>query len=304
MAATLLLAMVIIVSTTNDTDNWYDAERGRTIPVRFFIPEADSAKPYPTVLLSHGLGGSRDGFGYLGNDWAKHGYLVVVMQHPGSDSTLRTERRNGETILQAMTRAVNAQEAQHRADDVRFVLDELERRQKSDKKLAGKIDINRIGIGGHSFGSQTAFAAVGRLPYRADPRIKAAIVMSPSPPQKIDPIFVHKNIKTPILHLTGTNDKSPIQKDFKPEDRRIPFDSITGTDQYLVIFKNGNHLLFSGHPRMFGLTAMEKKCQPIIAEITRHFLDAYLKDNIEAKTWLRKNGLPEIMHNIGHVEIK
>jgi hypothetical protein len=49
---------------------------------------------------------------------------------------------------------------------------------------------------------------------------------------------------------------------------------------------------------------MEKKCQPIIAEITRYFLDAYLKDSAEAKTWLRSAGLAELMHGVGNVEIK
>ena len=37
------------------------------------------------VLFSHGLGGSREGSAYLGEHWAARGYVVVLLQHPGSD---------------------------------------------------------------------------------------------------------------------------------------------------------------------------------------------------------------------------
>lgn len=60
-----------------------DAKRARTIPLRVYLPE--SRKPAPVILFSHGLGGSRDNNPYLGNHWAKRGYAVVFVQHPGSD---------------------------------------------------------------------------------------------------------------------------------------------------------------------------------------------------------------------------
>ena len=42
----------------------------------------------PVVLFSHGLGGSREGYGYLGSYWAAHGYVAVHLQHIGSDETM------------------------------------------------------------------------------------------------------------------------------------------------------------------------------------------------------------------------
>lgn len=290
-------------------EDWFDSARDRTVPVRIFLPERNKGEIFPVVLLSHGLGGSREGFGYLGDSWSKSGYIVVVMQHSGSDSAVWFERNRGETPIQAAARAITPQNAHDRYDDVRFVLDELQHRHQCNnedekEKLAGHIDLERIGIAGHSFGSFTVFATIGRAPFSPEPRIKAAIAMSPNTPRGLNPKFAHRNIKIPILHLTGTQDTSPIDKTFQPNERRIPFDSIQNTEEYLVIWNDANHMVFSGHPRPLGITATEKTLQPHIAEITLHFLNAYLRDNSEERQWLRNDGLRRFVGNTGTVELK
>ncbi len=319
--------MDAMIYSRNFTDEWRDVKRDRDVPVRVFLPDAEIfPTPCPVVLLSHGLGGSRDGFGYLGEHWADGGYVVIVLQHPGSDLSIFSSRKPGEKPQQVMLRAVNPQTAQDRYDDVVFVLDELEKissasltlgdnriaetlRQREHEspakdKLAGRLDLGRVGMAGHSFGSQTTLAVVGRLPYRADERIKSAIVFSPNKTRLGDQKRIHASIRTPIMHLTGTKDESPLTKDFDPKDRQIPFQNIAGPDQYLVVFNGGNHMLFSGHKRPFGLSTMEKCCQPLIAEMTRKFFDAYLCRDDKAKEWLRTKGLTEMMKEHGTVTIK
>ena len=63
-----------------------DHGRQREIPIRIYLPSVKT--PAPVVLFSHGLGRSRQGNAYLGNHWASRGYVVVFIQHPGSDSSV------------------------------------------------------------------------------------------------------------------------------------------------------------------------------------------------------------------------
>jgi predicted dienelactone hydrolase len=63
-----------------------DEARSREIPLRIYLPEGTS--PAAVVLFSHGLGGSRAGSAYLGEHWAARGYVVVYMQHAGSDDSV------------------------------------------------------------------------------------------------------------------------------------------------------------------------------------------------------------------------
>lgn len=283
----LALLPVFTAAASTYTDEWQDAKRNRTIPVRVYLPEPSTDKniadpPFPAVLLSHGLGGSRDGFAYLGEYWSQHGYIVVAMQHPGSDNTV-WQARSGKTIMAAMQDAVHANNATDRVNDVKFILDELERRNKKEgDRLFGLTDLSRIALGGHSFGAHTTIASVGRFPYEPEPRLKAAIAMSAAGPERMEAKNAFLKVKTPILHTTGTKDVSTIRPNIQAKDRRIPFDSIIGADQYLVTFEDGDHMLFSGHVRLRGLSPLEKKYQPIIQHMTLQFLHAYLKEETEA----------------------
>ena len=51
--------------------------------------------------------------------------------------------------------------------------------------------------------------------------------------------------------MTGTKDSSPIGET-TPEERRVPFDHTNGADQFLITFKDGDHMIFSGRGRMRG----------------------------------------------------
>ena len=56
--------------------DWHDAKRDRRVPVKIYYPKTGNG-PFPVIIFSHGLGGSREGYEYLGRHWASWGYVSV-----------------------------------------------------------------------------------------------------------------------------------------------------------------------------------------------------------------------------------
>ncbi len=107
---------------------WLDPARERTLPLRIRWPMSSAPAPaegYALVLFSHGLGGTRHGGAVWGEAWSKAGFVVVHLQHPGSDlEAVRNARGAGGLAMTA-----NARELGRRLQDVVFVLDEIDRRR-------------------------------------------------------------------------------------------------------------------------------------------------------------------------------
>jgi len=190
-----------------------EGKRSREIPVRVYLPE-DKA-PSAVVLFSHGLGGTREGYAYLGNHWPLRGHVAVFLQHPGSDDSVWRDKPLGQRMA-AMRKAAGLENFLLRVQDVHAVLDQLELWNKDGAHpLAGRLDIRRIGMSGHSFGAVTTQAVSGQIfPLGkgfTDPRIKAVVLMSPSAPRAGgDPKKAFGEVKIPWMLLTGTDDNAPI----------------------------------------------------------------------------------------------
>ncbi len=167
--------------------DWQDVKRGRSVPVKVYYP-ADMAAPLPLVIFSHGLGGSREGYEYLGRHWASHGYISLHVQHIGSDDAVW--RGRDQPMPSLRDAAIRPENAVNRARDVSFVLDEMARLNRAPGLFQGRVDLERVGLAGHSFGANTTLVAAGQvfiLPGGqtigfAEPRIKAAIPMSARSP--------------------------------------------------------------------------------------------------------------------------
>jgi predicted dienelactone hydrolase len=223
---------------------WYDAARNRDVPVRIRMPAGSGRAP--VILFSHGLGGSLDSGTDWAAAWAKAGFIVVNLQHPGSD---RSILRDG-GIAAAMVPAQLAA----RVDDVHFVLDELERRQREGACDLRRADLAHVGMSGHSFGAITTQAVAGqRFPFAgitADPRVKAAIAFSPAPPAWESDARAFDAIAMPFFSITGTADIVPITPDIMPEGRERPFRAMPPGGKYLLVLDGANHMMFNAQDRL------------------------------------------------------
>lgn len=272
---------------------WVDPARdNRAVPYKIYLP-VTARGPRPAVVFSHGLGGSREAAVYLGQHLASWGYVAVHIQHPGSDESVwkgKTSRNEIIRALKAVTRDIDA--IRGRFEDVPFVLDQLAAMNAAGP-LAGRIDMARLGMSGHSFGAVSTLAAAGQSmrmvgPRFREPRFRAAIAYSPNKPYgRGNPDEVYQTIGIPILHFTGTNDMNPLDRDQPASDRTIPFQKIPAAGQYLVVLNGGDHAVFNGGTRAGRDDSQDPAFHRLIREMSVNFWDAYLMDDAEALAWLR-----------------
>ena len=101
--------------------DWHDAARNRDVPAKIYFP-SDAAGPFPVIIFSHGLGGTREGYEYLARQWAANGYVSMHLQHIGSDDSAW---RGKEQPMQTMRQAANLQNSTDRPKDVQLAVEQL-----------------------------------------------------------------------------------------------------------------------------------------------------------------------------------
>lgn len=262
--------------------DWVDAARGRSVPVRLYGPGAAAqAGPVPLIVFSHGLGGHRRGYSYLGERLSARGHASLHVQHVGSDTSVWLD--NPFTLLDRLGDAAHEREAVERARDMSFVLDQV--LDPAVSPVGDYVDRRRVFAAGHSYGANTTLLVVeaqvvrdGRKVTYRDPRFKAGIVIS-APPffGEQDLRRVLGAIEVPTLHVTATEDYIRLPGIYSPPQDRVEVYEAVGTPRKaLAVFRGGAHSIFSDHVMTGGITL-----NPLVKEATAELCLAFLDEVFE-----------------------
>ncbi len=191
--------------------------RGEDLQVRVSAPA--TGRELPIIVFSHGFGESLDGYAPLVDFWAARGFVVIQPTHLDS-----------RTLSLAPDDPRTPQIWRFRVEDLRRILDQLDRIEAAVPGLGGRLDRSRIAVAGHSWGGQTASTLLGArvldsdgVPGEdlSDSRITAGVLLSTTGKGGADlspfaaehfpfmsPGFA--DMTTPALVIAGDRDQSAL----------------------------------------------------------------------------------------------
>lgn len=290
-----------------------EAGAGRRVPIKVHLPAGTGAMP--VILFSHGAGGDWDTHFAQAQHLASHGYVVLCLEHVGSNRQRMTQ---GMRLMQNLDAMIHdADEVLTRPRDISFAIDWATRQNAAEGKLRGRLDLKCVGLVGHSFGAYTTMASCGMRPALdwlkpmvapgkglgpdlSEPRIRCGVALSP---QGVgEPFFLSgsfASLKVPLLGISGTQDRQ--QNGSPAENRREGFALWPKGDHRFVWLSNAKHLDFadsSGSDRKAQASATREDVQPVTRAATLLFLEANLKSDKSAAAELTEAGLKPYLRGV------
>jgi dienelactone hydrolase len=274
---------------------WTDTLRPdgpREVLARFYLPllvkgseNAAASQPVPLVVFSHGIGGSREGYSYIGKHLAANGIAALHVQHVGSDRSLWFG--NPLQLVTRLQEAAKDKEAIARTQDVRFALNQV----LASTEFKSRLDATRISAAGHSYGANTVLLLVGARVQRdsqvldlTDPRISSAVIIS-APPfyGQGDPQAIVGGISVPSLHITAQRDEINIPGFYSAAKDRVAMFEATASTQSsavktLAVFSDGSHNIFTDRLGTGGAAL-----NPLVKKATRDLILAFLRREFYAE---------------------
>jgi predicted dienelactone hydrolase len=182
-----------------------------------------------------------------------------------------------------------------RPRQVSFVLDSLGRIEAEVPALGGRLDRERIGVGGHSFGAHTSMLVGGALAYPLprgegrsfrDPRVKATLLISPQGVGGLLRTDSWRDYAVPALVITGSEDRSPIHGT-EPESRLDPF-RLAPPGRMRLAWIEGAHHGFGGisGARFAGAGPADEGHVWVVQQASLAFFDPHVRGDPAAARWL------------------
>jgi len=269
---------------------------------------SDDQINYPVLLMKSGIGTMATDYTSIAEELASHGYIVVGTDAPYSTWLLRFpdgrlvsrsyEGNPGEsaTISGGSNRILDRL-VQIWSDDSRFVLNHLEQLSSSHSsdKFFKKLNLNSVGIFGHSFGGAAAAQFCSN-----DPRCRAGVDMDGAPFGTV----IKKGLNKPFMFLLAdhSTENDSVSVHIKSNVEEI-YHSLP-ENHYLIYLKGAQHFNFSDLPfqkeflisRLSGATGSigDKHGIEIISSCLLAFFDEYLKNQTSTKLEDLNKYYPEI----------
>jgi len=279
-----------------------DARNGRVVPFKIYHPADHDLDDMPVIIWSHGFGGNANGASFLSRFLAGQGYTLVHITHHGTDSSL-WEGKPGHPWEILKKVKISREDTLHRFRDVSFVLNQLPSWIEDNPEVGTHMDLSKLGMSGHSFGAMTTQVMAGQrfpnvdgdLISMKEDRFKAGILYSPVPIRHLVDDSVRDEdifgpISIPLLHMTGTEDDSPLEG-FGYEYRLAVYEHTGLGEKYLLVKQGGDHMVYNGTRGGLGNSDLREVHEEMICHAALAFWDMQLKGDARAADWLTGDGV-------------
>lgn len=254
---------------------------------------ASDERAYPVVIMRAGGGAPTTDFTTLAEDLASHGYVAVgfdapyrtyLVVLPDGRVVTRPPANDPENLpADQQDRLINKLLPMW-TSDTKFVVDQLQRLNAADPsgRFTGRLDMQSLGMFGHSFGGATALQFC-----HDDPRCKAGIDIDGAPYGSV----VQEGLKQPFMFILSDHSREAsdpasgqILANFQSIYRHLP------NGRLFITIRGANHFSFSdqillksqlliGLLRRLGFGKLEgRRGLAITTEYVHTFFDVYLKN--------------------------
>ena len=225
------------------------------VAMQVYQPETKACEA--TAIVSHGAGGSENGYEYIAEFLSQHHYLVLVVGHQESGSAVLRPMIRKQGLIPALSELITIPSAyQTRFMDINAA------RRWANQRCSTPFTV----LIGHSMGAATVMLEAGaknKLNIQGTDSFDAYVAMSPQGVGSIFPVNAWKKIRKPVLLLTGTKDN---ELNGSWTTRMDAFANMPAGCKWLGVIDRASHMNFAD--RGFSRTT-----EKLVTETTLAFLD-------------------------------